>query len=136
MLLAEKHRNERALQRLKSLFLYSDETISESDYLVEKKNLTDAMDKIDKRIKEIDKSSVEQFSLSDDEFMEKASTFIMTNALQGKRYIDFEEMIKTIDTKVVKNFVVSIIQKIVIKDGRILSIRFKNGIEHKFLYKT
>ena len=136
LLLAEKHRNERALQRLKSLFLYSDETISESDYLVEKKNLTDAMDKIDKRIKEIDKSSVEQFSLSDDEFMEKASTFIMTNALQGKRYIDFEEMIKTIDTKVVKNFVVSIIQKIVIKDGRILSICFKNGIEHKFLYKT
>ncbi len=136
LLLAEKHRNERALQRLKSLFLYSDDTISESDYLVEKKSLTDTLEKIDKRIKEIDKSSSEQFSLSDDEFMEKASTFIMTNALQSKRYIDFEEMIRTIDTKVVKNFVVSIIQKIVIKDGRILSIRFKNGIEHKFLYKT
>ncbi len=67
--------------------------------------------------------------------MEKASTFIMTNALQGKRYIDFEEMIKTIDTKAVKNFVVSIIQKIVIKDGKIMSVRFKNGLEHKFVYR-
>lgn len=136
LLLAEKHRNERALQRLRSLYLYSDDSLTESDYLVEKKNLTDALAKIDKRIKEIESSAAAQFSLSDDEFMEKASTFIMTNALQGKRYIDFEEMIKTIDTKVVKNFVVSIIQKIVIKDGRILSIRFKNGIEHKFLYRS
>ncbi len=59
----------------------------------------------------------------------------MTNALQGKRYIDFEEMIKTIDTKAVKNFVVSIIQKIVIKDGKIMSVRFKNGLEHKFVYR-
>lgn len=136
LLLAEKHRNERALQRLKSLYLYSDDSLTESDYLVEKKNLTDALAKIDKRIKEIESSAAAQFSLSDDEFMEKASTFIMTNALQGKRYIDFEEMIKTIDTKVVKNFVVSIIQKIVIGDGKILSIRFKNGIEHKFLYRS
>ena len=59
----------------------------------------------------------------------------MTNALQGKRNIDFEEMIKTIDTKAVKNFVVSIIQKIVIKDGKIMSVRFKNGLEHKFVYR-
>lgn len=59
----------------------------------------------------------------------------MTNALQGKRYIDFEEMIKTIDTKAVKIFVVSIIQKIVIKDGKIMSVRFKNGLEHKFVYR-
>ena len=59
----------------------------------------------------------------------------MTNALQGKRYIDFEEMIKTIDTKAVKNFVASIIQKIVIKDGKIMSVRFKNGLEHKFVYR-
>ena len=59
----------------------------------------------------------------------------MTNALQGKRYIDFKEMIKTIDTKAVKNFVVSIIQKIVIKDGKIMSVRFKNGLEHKFVYR-
>lgn len=135
LLLAEKHRNERALQRLKSLYLYSDDTISEADYLVEKKNLTDSLERISKRIKEIDSSNFAKYSISDDEFMEKASAFIMTNALQGKRFIDFEEMIKKIDTKVVKNFVVSIIQKIVIKDGKIMSIRFKNGLEHKFVYR-
>ena len=136
LLLAEKHRKERALSRLKSLYLYSDETISESDFLVEKKSLSDSIENIDKRLKEIERSVQTSFSLSDGEFIEKASAFIMTNELQGKRYIEFEEMLRKIDTKVVKNFVVSVIQKIVVKDGKIQSICFKNGLEHIFVYRS
>ena len=90
---------------------------------------------IDKRLEEIEHNSSSQFTLSDDEFMVKASVFIMTHQLQGKRFINFENMIRKIDPQVVKEFLRSVIQKIVIKDGRVISIRFKNGLEHKFLYK-
>ena len=80
-------------------------------------------------------SSSHHFTLTDEEFMAKASVFIVTNQLQGKRFIDAEKLLRQIDTHVVKEFLNSVVQKIVIKDGRVLSIRFKNGLEHKFLYK-
>lgn len=74
--------------------------------------------------------------MTDDEFMTKASVFIMTHHLQGKRYIEFEKLIRKIDSRVIKDFVSSVVQKVVIKNGRVMSIRFRNGIEHNFLYKT
>ena len=76
LLAAEKRKKERALSRLKSLYLYNDEAISERDYLLEKKSLEDAIKKIDKRLEEIERSSSKHFSLTDDEFMAKASIFI------------------------------------------------------------
>lgn len=136
LLAAEKRKKERALSRLKSLYLYNDEAISERDYLLEKKSLEDAIKKIDKRLEEIERSSSKHFSLTDDEFIAKASIFIMTHQLQNKRFIEFDKLIKKIDPQIVKEFVNSVVQKIVIKNGRVTSIRFKNGLEHKFLYKT
>lgn len=136
LLAAEKRKKERALSRLKSLYLYNDEAISERDYLLEKKSLEDAIKKIDKRLEEIERSSSKHFSLTDDEFIAKASIFIMTHQLQNKRFIEFDKLIKKIDSQIVKEFVNSVVQKIVIKNGRVTSIRFKNGLEHKFLYKT
>ena len=135
LLAAEKRKKERALARLKSLYLYNDEAISERDYLLEKKALEDSIETIDNRLDEIERSSSEHFSMTDDEFMTKASIFIMTHQLQNKRFIEFEKMIRKIDAKVIKEFVNSVIQKIVIKNGKVVSIRFKNGLEHRFLYK-
>ena len=59
----------------------------------------------------------------------------MSQQLLTKRYVNFDTVIRKIDTKIIKDFVNSVIKKIVILDGKILSIRFKNGIEHKFLYE-
>lgn len=135
ILTSERRKNERALNRLKSLYLYSDDAISETEYIIEKKSLQDNIDKIDKRLEEIELNSSNSFSLSDEEFLAKASLFIMTNHINNNRYIDFNKLVRQIDTKVLKSFVYSVIQKIVIKDGKILQITFKNGIQHKFLYK-
>ena len=68
--------------------------------------------------------------------MAKASIFIITNQLQDKRYIGFNRLLKTVDTRIIKEFINSVIQKIVVKSGRIVIIRFKNGLEYKFLYKN
>ena len=62
--------------------------------------------------------------------------FIMTHHLQDKRYVDFEKLIRKVEPIIIKEFINSVTQKIVIKQGKIISIRFKNGIEHKFLYRT
>ena len=136
LLAVEKRKKERALARLKSLYLYNDEAISERDYLLEKKALEDSIKTIDKRLEEIERASSEHFTLTDDEFMAKASIFIMTHQLQNKRFIEFDKLIRKIDAQIIKEFVNSVIQKIVIKNGKVVSIRFKNGLEHKFLYKS
>lgn len=135
LLSSERRKKERALARLKSLYLYGDETIPETEYLIERKQLDDAIKQIDERLTEIEKINTLDFSLSDEEFLSKASYFIMSQQLLTKRYVDFEKLIKKLDPKIIKNFINSIVKKIVISDGKILSICFKNGIEHKFLYK-
>lgn len=136
LLLAEKRKKERALARLKALYLYNEDAISEKEYVLEKKTLTESLDGIDKRLEELERNSSTHFTISDDEFMAKASVFIMTQNLQHKRFVNFETLIKKIDPRIVKEFINSIIQKIVIQNGKITSIRFKNGLEHKFLYKA
>ncbi len=134
LLLSEKRKKERALKRLLALYMYGDDTLTEKDFVVEKQSLQEGIEKIDARIAEIDKASEAEMPISDEEFLSKATYFIMSNQLNDRRYINFNTFMQKADKKVLKEFFLSIIQKIVILDGKVMAIRFKNGIEHKFLY--
>lgn len=136
VLLSEKRRKERAINRLKALYLYSEDedAISETDYIVERKRLIDSLETIDARLAEIDKALSEQATLSDEEFIAKASYFIMAQQLSDKRYIDYERFVRKVDPQIVKNFVNLVCSNFCIKNGRVVSIRFKNGIELQFFY--
>lgn len=136
ILLSEKRRKERGLSRLKALYLYSEEeqAISEAEYIVERKKLIDSLETIDARLNEIDEALAQRINLSDDEFIAKASYFIMAQQLTDKRYIEYERFVKTVDPQIVKDFVNSVCANFCIKSGRVASIRFKNGIEHQFIY--
>lgn len=126
---------ERALARLKAIYLYDEADMPETEYFIERKTIIDELTQIDERLAELEKNASAAFSISDEDFIAKASYFIMSQQLLTKRYVNFDTMIRKIDTKIVKDFINSVVKKIVILDGRILSILFKNGIEHKFLYK-
>lgn len=112
VLITEKSKYERALNRLKSLYLYSEESLSETDYIVESKNLMDNIDRIDKRLSEINKTVDNSFTISDEEFLEKASYFIMSQELTGKRYVNFDRLVKHIDVDILKRFITSVIKKL------------------------
>ena len=135
LLLSEKRRTERALNRLQSLFLYGEEAIPEKDYLVERKRLTDSLEDINARLDELDVQAAAALTLSDEEFMAKASYFILTQQLQDKRFVDYEKFIRKIDPQIVKDFMGSIVQNFCIKNGLTTSILFKNGLELRFSYK-
>lgn len=135
LLLSEKRRFERALNRLQSLFLYGEKAIPEKDYLVERKRLTDSLEDIDARLDELEIQEAASLTLSDEEFMAKASYFILTQQLQDKRYVDYEKFIRKIDPQIVKDFMGSIVQNFCIKNGLTTSILFKNGLELRFSYK-
>jgi site-specific DNA recombinase len=134
LLISEKRKYLRALDRLKTLYLYNDNAMAEKDYIIENKNILDNLKRVDERLEEIEKNSSQNFTITDSEFIEKASYFIISQELSNQRYINFNSLIQHIDTNVLKNFIQSVIKKIVVLDGRITSIQFKNGIEHDFLY--
>ena len=135
LLASEKRKNERALTRLKNLYLFADDSMSEKDYVLEQKRLNDEIAKIDARLEALEKDMAKQFTISDDEFISKASYFIMTQNLTGKREVNYDAFVKKLDPRLLKDFLNSICSNFCIKDGRVESIRFKNGIEHRFLYK-
>lgn len=135
LLLSERRRLERALNRLKSLYLYSEDTMSEADYIIERNNLSTALDDVCSRLDEIE-ASVGATSMSDDEFIAKASYFIMAQNLLDRRYVNYESFVRHIDPAIPKNFLRSIVQNFCIRDGKIVSILFKNGIQHEFFYKA
>lgn len=135
LLLSEKRRLERALNRLRSLFLYGEDAMAEKDYLIEWKRMTDRLEEVDARLDEIEASSSKSISLSDEEFMAKASYFILTQQLQDKRFVDYERFIRKIDPQIVKDFLNSIVSNFCIKNGLTTSISFRNGIELQFSYK-
>lgn len=64
------------------------------------------------------------------------SYYIMANKLIEDRYIDYEKYIRTIDPSIPRSFLRQIIDHIVVNDGRVISITFKNGSTHTFTYKT
>ncbi len=136
LLLSEKRRLERALNRLKSLFLYGEEAMAEKDYLVERKQLMDSLEEKDARIEELEAEVASSITMSDEEFMAKASYFILSQQLQDKRFVDYEKFIRKIDPQIVKDFLNSVVTNFCIKNGLTASILFKNGLEVQFSYKA
>lgn len=136
LLLADKRRLERALKRLNAIYLYGDEEIPGKDFILDRKSITDSLQQIDDRLKELDAAAVFDVSLSDDEFMEKASQFILTQQLLDKRSVNYEKFIRKIDPRIVKVFLNETVSNFCIKDGLTTSILLKNGIELRFCYKS
>ena len=130
-----RRKNETALNRLKSLYLYGEEELPEKDYIISRKKITDEIKEIDDRLAEIHASG--SFSENDsDEFLQKASYFIMVESLLNERYVDYEKYIRSIDQAMPRNFIVSVIQSISVENGRVKSITFKNGLTHTFIYNS
>lgn len=134
VLLTERRRLERALSRLKSLYLYSEEDMSERDYVIEKNRLSESLGKVNDRLDKLSDGLSSQFSISDEELLAKASYFIMSQKLLDKRFVDYKRLLKETDPRILKEFINSVSSNFCIKNGRIQSVTFKNGIIHEFVY--
>lgn len=55
--------------------------------------------------------------------------------LLEKRTVDYEKLIRGNDRWEIKAFINDITEKISVQSGRVVSIRFRDGMEHRFLYR-
>lgn len=130
----EKLKLERALDRLTNLYLYSDESMSETEFIIQKAKLIEQLDDINERIGLINNDDWHQ-SVSDEEFIERASEFIIAQKFAGRNYINFKKLYTSVELSVLQSFLRTVIDSIIMDTGRVKQIVFKNGLSHTFIYK-
>lgn len=129
----ELNKLERALKRLKNAYLFDDESMSEKEYLETKSSLETQRIDCNNRMKSISESLYNS-SINEVAFIRSASSFLLTHEIQSGEHIQYNEFAPVIGHETLKEFINMVIDKIVIQDSRPVSITFKNGLEHVFLY--
>lgn len=130
----EKQKIERALDRLTKLYLYAEDAMPESEFIIQKSKLTEALDEVNEQIGFSNTDEWNQ-SVSDEEFVRRASEFIIAQKLTDRNYVSYKRLATSVDTAVIKTFVQGIIDSIIMDAGQVKQIIFKNGLSHTFIFK-
>jgi site-specific DNA recombinase len=135
ILKSEKTKIDCALERLQNLFLFSDDAMSEKDYLVQKQSLTSKLEDVNFKIQKIKSDTNTNMSVNDENIFKKASEFLIKNSVLSQDNIDFQDLVIKTNKSLLRDFILEIIEKIIVRDKKVESIIFKNGLEHKFIYR-
>lgn len=129
-----RRHDESALNRLKSLYLFGENTMSEKDYIIERQKIIDDMNRIDAKLSKFIEESANTLG-SDSAFIEQASYLVMVDQLLNNRTIDYEKYIRSVDPTIPRSFLHTVISKIEVVDGNVTSVQFKNGLITRFSYE-
>ena len=118
---------------MKKSFLFDDGGIPESEYLSTRADLQERLTAVNNKIADAltGDSYSEAAELS---FVNSASSFLLSYRLQSGDHIDYSDFAATVDKTVLKDFVNLVIEKIIIKDSKVVEIIFKNGLRNRFEY--
>ncbi len=131
----EKQKFEKALTRLEDLYLFSEEAMSEKDFIFKKRDIVANIERINSELSELHKTSSDHRITFDTAFLSKVSNFVILNELSTRRTFDFKELLNIVSTDEIKEFVNSVVTEIVVQDKKVLSITLANGIKTHFAYR-
>lgn len=129
----EINKQERALQRLQDLYLYSDDAISEDVYISRRKEILSVLEDKRKKLSDLTASDDSPL-LSTDEFIEKASHFLITRSLLNKEYIYYKNLENSVSGSVLHEYMEGILSRVDAFSGQVHSITFRNGVTNRFIY--
>ena len=122
----------RAMERLKKVYLFSDDGMDEKEFLEMKSSLEADRVKIENEIKGLSTpiaTNVDQVA-----FIKSASEFLLMHKINSGEFVDYKEL-ATLDEESLKQFMNSVIDHIVVRERKIVEIVFTNGLSHTLLYK-
>ena len=128
----DRDKQERALKRLQELYLYEDEAIPEKDYILKRSEITAKIEEINRKLG-LKQAAVDN-TMSDEDFIKKASHLLINSRLQSRGYIYYKNLALSTSPDILKEYVTSLVDSIQLTDSHVTSITFKNGITHKFIY--
>lgn len=123
---AELDRIERALSRLKELYLFSDDSMTREEYLTEKKLLLSKKNKLSQP----PSSPIKE----NNHFLDQTATYALSALLQDNRPIDYPTVFQAVGDKALSDFIHVIIMRIDMDGRKVRQITFANGIIHRFTY--
>ena len=129
----DKEKQERALRRLQDLYLYSENAMSEKDFIVRKAEIAQRISEINSMLGMVAKNV--DNSLSDEEFIRQASHLLISKQLSNRKYIYFKNLAQSVSPEILKAYMDTIRDSVQLSDGRVVAITFKNGLTHKFAYR-
>lgn len=129
-----KAKYEKALNRLEELYLFSEEAMSQKDFLFKKRDLMQQLTHVNEELTALRNQQTELPTITNLSFLSNANFFLINKHLD-KRYIEYRELLEVVDKEIIKDFIQSVITKIAVVDKKVYSITFVNGITHQFAYK-
>lgn len=127
----EKTKYLRALERLENLYLFDEEAMSEKDYIIKKGKLQNQLKDLNQKL---NLNIINNKNNLNNDFIIKADLANL-NAYLKNDTINYKEIILSLGRDTLKEFMNTIIDNIVIKDRKIMSITFKNGLKNSFVYR-
>ena len=125
---------ERAKERLEDAYYFSDDGMSEKEYL-EKKNRFDSMRvSAENKLKELTETHIAS-GVDESSFMKSASAFLLTHKIRAGSHIVYSDLAGMVEEESIKEFFNLVLDHIVVKDRRVTEIIFANGLSHKFIYR-
>ena len=108
--------------------------MSEKDFIVQKAEITNRIEEINAQLGMMDASATT--SLSDEDFVKMASHLLISSYLQDREYIYYKRLASEVSPDILQEYLTAIIDSILVLDGRITSITFRNGLTHTFKYDS
>lgn len=130
----EKEKQERAMKRLQDLYLYSDASMSEKDFIIRKWEIAKKLEEINTMLGMASRGA--DSVLSDEEFVRQASHLLISRELSDRRYIYYKNLAMSVSPEILKTYMETILDSVQVTDGHVAAIVFKNGLTHKFIYRV
>ncbi|MBE6993016.1 MAG: hypothetical protein E7423_00005, partial [Ruminococcaceae bacterium] len=131
LLRSQMQKAETAIKRLETLYLYSDNGISQTDYVIKHNSLLNSLSELEQRLHS-EEQALDSKAYDEQEFIEKASYFVMASRLLSDEPLDYSQYFSKIDPTAPKSFLNATVKEIVVTDGAVTSIEFFSGIKCVF----
>ena len=124
----------RAKERLEDAYYFSDDAMSEKEYLEKKNKFDAARVAAENKLKELTEVQISSH-VDDTGFMKSASSFLLAHQIHAGAHIEYREFAATIEEETLKEFLNIVLDHISVKDRRVVEIVFSNGLSHRFIYR-
>lgn len=120
----ERKKLERALERLKDLYLYND--MSRDEYAAERRKIVEKLQVIPKEPAQEEPPTA---------FLESARQYALSSLLRSAEPITYEQLLTYTDDKTLHDFLKTVLRRLDMAGHHVASITFANGVKHEFIYR-
>lgn len=125
---------ERAKERLEDAYYFSDDGMSEKEYLEKKNRFDSGRVAAENKLKELTETHIAS-GVDESAFMKSASAFLLTHKIRAGSHIVYSDLAGMVEEESIKEFFNLVLDHITVKARRVTEIVFANGLSHKFIYR-